>query len=65
MNESGKDDGWEEFGENYFRNAEEAPIPKGREMTVEEEGQFLAWLFCDSIKKDIHRIEQGGRMEVQ
>ncbi len=60
MNESGKDDGWEELDEDDDENGDEILIPEGREMTVEEQVRFLAWLFADSIGRSERLVARIG-----
>ncbi len=58
MSKSEEDSGWGEFGDDGEEDVG-ALIPKGREMTVEEEWQFLAALLAGSLNADTIRISES------
>lgn len=60
MSESEKDGGWEEFGGDDVEEDAGALIPEGREMTLEEQNNFLARLFVGSITGRYSPHQLGG-----
>jgi len=60
MSESVKNDGWEELEGDDDENGDEILIPEGREMTMEEQRRFLAWIFADFIGQNEQLIARIG-----